>query len=458
MTSHVIFPLGPLLYQTGTLTTNQMSVQKIMSIESHSSRGLKINQWNVEGDTFSPIGDIYEEGSSAPMEFPACSSIALEEIGKICTLCNESSILWKEATASKPAGYGISGAPTEAALKVLSEKIGVPDEEQAEKVFTSEDPQDRLADAHNYWNSYYARVQLLEFDRHRKSMSVIVEDDEGYFELLCKGAPEKILERCTHYRDGKGKAVKLTKAVTKELLEIFEQYADEGLRCLGLAVSDTPDREADFTKLELYEKVESDMTFAGLVCMLDPPRQEVSASIAKCRLAGVKVIVITGDNPVTAESICRRIGVFGEDEDIEGKSFTGADLEQMTPKEKQVAVANALLFSRVEPRHKSELVALLKGQGHVVAMTGDGVNDAPALRAADIGVAMGSGTDVAREASDMILQDDNFATIVMAVEEGRSIYANTQSFIRYAGYSFARNPFSFTVLFRLFDMLCWRLC
>jgi Ca2+ transporting ATPase len=284
----------------------------------------------------------------------------------------------------------------------------------------------------DYYASLYTRTAMLEFGRHRKSMSVLVQSNmTGEHELLVKGAYENVLARCSHVVDGNEKVTKLTAAAKQQISDAVEDYTSQGLRCLALATTTDVDPNGAYDDIDDYEAIESELTFVGVVCMMDPPRAEVNESIVKCRTAGIRVIVITGDNKVTAESICRRIGVFEDDEDVEGKSFTGADLESMTADEKNEAVQDASLFSRVEPRHKMELVSLLKAQGEVVAMTGDGVNDAPALRKADIGVAMGSGTDVAIEASDMVLQDDNFATIVMAVEEGRSIYANTKQFIRY---------------------------
>jgi Ca2+ transporting ATPase len=266
-------------------------------------------------------------------------------------------------------------------------------------------------------------------------MSVLVSGQDKRQRLLVKGAPETILERCsTAIVGAAGKLVPLNGKVTQLINKEIVDYGSRGWRVIALAyvddVSQNPLTKTAKTTKE-YAKLEQNMTLIGLVGMLDPPRPEVAESIQLCRDAGIRVIVITGDNKTTAEAICRQIGVFGLDEGLKGKSYTGREFDDLSESEKFEAAKTASLFSRTEPSHKSKLIDLLQSAGEVVAMTGDGVNDAPALKKADIGVAMGSGTDVARLAADMVLADDNFATIESAIEEGRCIYNNTQQFIRY---------------------------
>jgi Ca2+ transporting ATPase len=267
-------------------------------------------------------------------------------------------------------------------------------------------------------------------------MSVLVSNRQsGGQKLLVKGAPESILARCTSALVGKdGKKVQLNNQLGNLIQQEIVDYGNRGLRVIAIASVDDVSNNPLLSKAKTtkeYAQLEQNMTLIGLVGMLDPPRPEVRASIEKCRSAGIRVIVITGDNQNTAEAICRQIGVFGQNENLAGKSYTGRQFDDLTEAEQLEAAKHASLFSRVEPTHKSKLVDLLQKAGEVVAMTGDGVNDAPALKKADIGVAMGSGTDVAKLAADMVLVDDNFATIEGAVEEGRSIYNNTQQFIRY---------------------------
>lgn len=227
----------------------------------------------------------------------------------------------------------------------------------------------------------------------------------------------------------------MTPAIRASLDEVLLEYGtgSNTLRCLGLALREnvTDVKVKDLVDPSTFVKFEQRLTFISVVGMVDPPREEVREAVRTANQAGIRVIVITGDNKNTAEAICRRIGVFSEDESTEGLSFTGREFDDLSPAAKKAAVQKARLFSRTEPTHKSTLVDLLQGLGEVVAMTGDGVNDAPALKKADIGIAMGSGTAVAKEASDMVLADDNFASIISAVEEGRAIYANSKAFIRY---------------------------
>ena len=410
--------------KTGTLTTNQMSVQKVVYL---SEEGNDLDEVQVRGTSFSPEGEIICRGKR--LENGASISSTLRQLSEVLALCNESNLSYDSKTKT----FSSIGEPTEGALRVLVEKIGTPDVSINEaRRHTS--PADRVHYASKYYEDKMPSQAVFEFSRDRKSMSVLAGSGMEQ-KLLVKGAPESILERCTYALCGPdGKRVTMTKQHQNLLSEEVIQYGNRGLRVIAVAsvenvVGNPLLKTAKNSKQ--YLQLEQKMTLIGLVGMLDPPRPEVADSVRKCTDAGIRVVVITGDNQVTAETICRQIGVFGHDEDLTGKSYTGRQFDALSDGEKKEAAKRASLFSRVEPTHKSKLVDLLQDAGEVVAMTGDGVNDAPALKKADIGVAMGSGTDVAKLAADMVLADDNFATIELAVEEGRSIYSNTQQFIRY---------------------------
>lgn len=404
--------------KTGTLTTNQMSVNKVVYI---SEDGGDLEELDVEGTTFAPKGDIKRNGKV--VQDLSETSSTIRQMNEVAALCNDAQLMYDARSAT----FSNVGEPTEGALRVLAEKIG-----PCAPIGT--DPEQCVHHASALYEQKFPRLATFEFSRDRKSMSVLVQAGNQK-KLLVKGAPESIIERCTHTLVGaNGKRVPLTNELQGLLLKEVVDYGNRGLRVIALASLDdvgsnplihNAKSSADYTQLE------QNLTLLGLVGMLDPPRPQVADAIKKCKAAGIRVIVITGDNRNTAESICRQIGVFGKTEDLTGKSFTGREFDNLTSSEQLEAAKHASLFSRVEPSHKSRLVDLLQSLNEVVAMTGDGVNDAPALKKADIGVAMGSGTDVARLAADMVLADDNFATIEIAIEEGRSIYNNTQQFIRY---------------------------
>ncbi|KAF7161311.1 hypothetical protein CNMCM6106_008600 [Aspergillus hiratsukae] len=410
--------------KTGTLTTNQMSVEKLVYL---NASGDDLEEIDVEGTTFAPEGNLSRNGKV--LQNLAVTSSTVRQMAEVMALCNGATL----AHDAKSGTFSCIGEPTEGALRVLVEKIGTDDMATNEKVFRLPVSQ-RLHASSAHYESRLPLLAIYEFSRDRKSMSVLVTEDKAQ-RLLVKGAPESILERCSYVLLGSdGPRVPLTQAHSDLLSREVVEYGNRGLRVIALAsVDDIADNPLlhNAQTTEEYAQLERNMTLIGLVGMLDPPRTEVADSVKKCRAAGIRVIVITGDNRNTAESICRQIGVFGEDEDLTGKSYTGREFDSLSESEKLEAVKKASLFSRTEPTHKSKLVDLLQSLGHVVAMTGDGVNDAPALKKADIGVAMGTGTDVAKLAADMVLADDNFATITVAVEEGRSIYSNTQQFIRY---------------------------
>lgn len=411
--------------KTGTLTTNQMSVSRAFVIGESQ---IELDEITIDGTSFSPVGAIKNVAGNV-LESVASRSAPIRRLAEVASVCNDAELSYDQ----KAQAFTNVGEPTEGALRVLVEKIGTPD--TTLNLQTSyKAVERRLDEANRYYESQNPRLATFEFSRDRKSMSVLVGDPHSP-RLLVKGAPESVMERCTHALVGsKGVRVPFSLKIRELVNAKLSEYAGRGLRVMAFAAVDDIAGHPlirSATTTQEYAQIEQGMTLIGLVGMLDPPRPEVAKSIQKCREAGIRVIVITGDNKQTAETICRKIGIFGEYEDLTGKSYTGREFDALSESEQMEVAKRASLFSRTEPAHKSKLVDLLQTAGEVVAMTGDGVNDAPALKKSDIGVAMGSGTDVAKLAADMVLADDNFATIELAVEEGRSIYANTQQFIRY---------------------------
>lgn len=283
--------------------------------------------------------------------------------------------------------YTNVGEPTEAALKVLVEKLGTDDSSVNANLATLS-RRDRATACNDHYESRATRLATLEFSRDRKSMSVLVTHSATHSRasashgvLLVKGAPESILDRCTRVRlasSPDAPSASLTPEIRRRIHDKILEYGHGlSLRCLGLAVvENAPARaeEWDLRDSRTFATYERDMTFVGLVAMMDPPRPEVRAAIEKCRTAGIRVIVITGDNKNTAEAICRKIGIFEEHENLQGKSYTGREFDELSPEEKRRVVERASLFSRTEPAHKSELVDLLKKGGHIVAMVGKSLN------------------------------------------------------------------------------------
>lgn len=412
--------------KTGTLTTNQMAVSKLIAIGTNVDA---LRAFKVEGTTYNPNDGQIENWPAGQLD------ANLQTIAKIAAVCNDAGISQSEHK------FVAHGMPTEAALKVLVEKMGLP--EGSKDVQSGS--KSTILRCCEWWNEHDRRIATLEFDRDRKSMGVIVDSGVGKKKsLLVKGAVENVLDRSSKVQLRDGSVVKLDNNAKKLILQALHEMSTSALRCLGFAYKDelanfenyngNEDHPAHQLLLDPnnYSSIEDELIFVGLVGLRDPPREEVYQAIEDCRAAGIRVMVITGDNKNTAEAICREIGVFAPNEDISSKSLTGKDFTELRDKKAYLRQTGGLLFSRAEPRHKQDIVRLLKEDGEVVAMTGDGVNDAPALKLADIGIAMGiAGTEVAKEASDMVLADDNFSSIVAAVGEGRSIYNNMKAFIRY---------------------------
>ncbi|XP_018023060.1 calcium-transporting ATPase sarcoplasmic/endoplasmic reticulum type isoform X2 [Hyalella azteca] len=412
--------------KTGTLTTNMMSVSRMFIIDKIEGNDCNLLEFEITGSTYEPIGDVFLDGQRVK----GSDFEGLHEISTISLMCNDSSVDFNEFKNV----FEKVGEATETALVVLAEKINPYNVSKMGLERRSAAIASKL-DMDTKWRKDFT----LEFSRDRKSMSSYCTPLKPTRlgngpKIFCKGAPEGVLDRCTHVRVGTQR-VPMTNAIKEKILAVTRDYGcgRDTLRCLALATIDNPPKpeEMNLTDSTKFYQYEVNMTFVGVVGMLDPPRTEVRDSINRCRAAGIRVIVITGDNKATAEAICRRIGVFGENESTVGKSFSGREFDELGPADQLNAVMNSRLFSRVEPFHKSKIVEYLQSQGEISAMTGDGVNDAPALKKAEIGIAMGSGTAVAKSASEMVLADDNFASIVAAVEEGRAIYNNMKQFIRY---------------------------
>jgi Ca2+-transporting ATPase len=368
--------------KTGTLTQNQMTVVKAFA-------GGKL--FSLSGEGYCPEGQL--TCNNVPVDLAVEPDFALLLRGS--ALCNDAQL---DYTPEQNA-WSIVGDPTEGALVVAARKGGYEQE-----ALTSQFP----------------RVQEIPFDSARKMMTTLHQRQEN-LRTCTKGAPDILLSRCA-YISINGASRPLTDADKEIIQAANREMASQALRVLAVAYRDF-DAVPDMTKVE---DIESNLVFTGLLGMIDPPRTEAKEAVALCKTAGIRAVMITGDHPDTAFAIAKELGIVDHPDQVR----TGRDLDSMSPEELQRAVQTANVFARVSPEHKVAIVETLRSNKQIVAMTGDGVNDAPALKRADIGVAMGiTGTDVTKETADMIVTDDNFATIVTAVEEGRVIYANIKKFV-----------------------------
>lgn len=381
--------------KTGTLTQNEMTVRRVYA-------GDKL--FGVTGEGYDPKGEFTgAAGAKGDPDF--------ESLMRVAALCNNATLFRGEIPLAgffrrgknRAPSWRISGDPTEGALLVVAAKAGFWRERMEKKE---------------------RRVGEIPFDSDRKRMTVIYERN-GEREALVKGAPDVILQLCTHYLLN-GRPVPLDNRRRGQIMDVYANMARDALRVLGMAYRPLPPGNSNSEPDP--EKVERDLVFLGLAGMIDPPRPAATSAVHTCRRAGIRVAMITGDHQLTASAVAREMGIAGRG----ARVLTGAELERLNDDELARVAEDVRVYARVSPRHKLRIVRALKKRGHVVAMTGDGVNDAPAVKEADIGIAMGvSGTDVTRESSAMVLADDNFSSIVAAVEEGRGIYDNIRKFVRY---------------------------
>lgn len=378
--------------KTGTLTENKMTVRQISGIDY---------SFTVSGSGYEKDGDFKENGAHAdPLLHPAANLLLEASV-----LCSNSKIVSsgknkenRSKTADKiKTVWDVQGDPTETALLIMAAKAGIT-AERMEKTYT--------------------RLDELPFDSKRKCMSVVVRSSSGKRFLFTKGGYDILLPKCLYIQCRSGVRT-LDDGLRQEIDRENERMASQALRVLGIAFRELSDTEE--------HPKEENLIFLGLAGMIDPPRPEAKQAVTLCKKAGIKTVMITGDHKLTAEAIAAMLGIYRAGDRI----VTGRELDRMGDDELTAAIGKTTVFARVNPSHKLRIVRAFKRTGQVVAMTGDGVNDAPAVKEADIGVAMGNGTDVTKEASDVVLLDSNFASLVAAVEEGRTIYSNIRKFIRY---------------------------
>lgn len=382
--------------KTGTLTQNQMTVRSI-----YTGNAL----YDISGSGYNVQGNYFTDGRQIRTD----KHLSLMQVLKICVLCNDARLergthgvveTLRDMFSGRPKVWDVYGDPTEVALLVGAAKANVFIEDLSKK---------------------HQRIMTLPFDSARKMMTTICTDPEkGYF-VCSKGAPDVIIKCCKYIQIG-NRFVHLDKRMCGRVEEIIEDMARQAYRVLAVAYKYSESLPED------SGSIENGLVLSGIIGMIDPPRQEVPEAIETARSAGIRTIMITGDHKTTAVAIGKMIGLCQD----ETEALNGAELDNLNDTEVLTKLKRISVFARVSPKHKLRIVKILRESGEIVAMTGDGVNDAPAVKESDIGVAMGKiGTDVTREASSMVLLDDNYATIVAAIQEGRGIYDNIRKFIRY---------------------------
>ena len=362
------------------------------------------DSYGVTGLGYAPEGQIEQEGQPVSLE----ENELLNRLVRFSHLASNAQVV--VPSADNP-NYTILGDPTEACLNVLAEKAGI-----------------NLNDNH----TWAPRIKEIPFDSDRKRMTTVHKLESGldgsYHISITKGAPKEVMELCSDYFDNQGMIKSLTATERQAILAANDKFARDGLRVLAVAYRPLDSEHIGEDRWDM-QTLEDNMVFLGLVAMSDPPRQGVREAIEKCHRASIRIIMVTGDYGLTALSIAKKIGIVQGDD---ARVVSGLELAAMDDDQLKEALKGEIVFARVVPEQKYRVVNALQELGEVVAVTGDGVNDAPALKKADIGVAMGvSGTDVAKESADMILTDDHFVSIVHAVEEGRAVYRNIQKFLTY---------------------------